>query len=224
MDQKTKRTAGFRLLAAPIVLFMMASSANAAILNVEGGQLLGASDVNVGGTLYDVQFMDGTCITLFSGCGLSTEFAFTTHGDAVLASQALIDQVFLDSVDLGLFDSEPSLTNGCAETNLCGVLTPWDVGRIGTPGISIFIVATVHSLNVGSGEAFTDQVFTPPFNVPLRNHQGPGSLRVLCVLPGCDTGVFAVWTPVVVPEPGTALLMGLGLLGLGVRPGGQRRS
>lgn len=30
-----------------------------------GGQLTGATGVDVGGTLYDVTFMDGTCIAMF---------------------------------------------------------------------------------------------------------------------------------------------------------------
>jgi hypothetical protein len=36
-------------------------------LNVVGGQLLGASNVDVGGNLFNVQFLDGTCIDLFDG-------------------------------------------------------------------------------------------------------------------------------------------------------------
>lgn len=48
------------------------------------GRLFGARNVNVNGTLYDVQFMDGNCISLFTlgpmagGCNEDADFAFQT--------------------------------------------------------------------------------------------------------------------------------------------------
>ena len=33
-----------------------------------GGELRGASGVDVGGTLYDVEFLNASCETVFSGC------------------------------------------------------------------------------------------------------------------------------------------------------------
>ena len=94
------------------VLVLMASGAQAATLNVIGGQLMGASDVLVDGSLYDVQFLDGTCIDLYNGCDEASDFTFQTFAASLLASQALLDQVFLDGVS-GLFDSVPNLTAGC---------------------------------------------------------------------------------------------------------------
>jgi len=76
----------------------------------ERGQLLGASSVDAGGTLYNVEFLDGTCIDLYSGCDEVSDFTFQSFGAAQLASQALLDQVFIDGVD-GLFDSDPTLIN-----------------------------------------------------------------------------------------------------------------
>jgi opacity protein-like surface antigen len=49
-------------------LVLMASSAQAATLDVVGGQLHGAFGVDVNGSLYDVEFLGGTCIELFDGC------------------------------------------------------------------------------------------------------------------------------------------------------------
>lgn len=214
MNLKSGRTAGLGLLAVSIVLLMTVSSGNAATLNVVGGQLFGASGVIVDGASYDVAFLDGSCIDLYGGCDQSTEFAFTTSGDAILASRALIDQVFLDSVDLGLFDSDPSLTNGCTGTTLCGALTPYEVGTTGIPTIRRPVVLTIHSLNLGGEEPFPDQIAALP---PLSTGQGADGPRPpICTFPACDSAVFAVWTPV--PEPGTAILMGFGLLGLVARP------
>ena len=78
-------------------LFLSAAGANAATLNVVDGILYGASDVDVLGQLYDVEFLDGTCIALFSGCDSTSDFAFTTLTGARTAAGALLSQVFVDS-------------------------------------------------------------------------------------------------------------------------------
>ena len=77
-------------LAVPFV----SSSAFAATLNIVGGQLMGASNVLVGGNSYDVQFIEGTCIDLYNGCDEASDFTFQTEAAAILASQALHEQVF----------------------------------------------------------------------------------------------------------------------------------
>src|SRR5688572_27474840 len=78
-------------------------SAEAAVLQVSGGELTGALEVDVGGTLYNVAFVEGTCVDLFSGCDEVSDFTFTSLGGATQASQALLDQVFLDVTE-GNFD------------------------------------------------------------------------------------------------------------------------
>ena len=77
-----------RLLLAA-VLALIASGAQAATLNVVNGQLMGASDVLVDGSLYDVQFLAITsCIDQFDGCDEASDFTFHTLAAATLASQA----------------------------------------------------------------------------------------------------------------------------------------
>ena len=106
------------------VLVLVAGGAQAVTLNVVGGQLMGASGVLVDGGLYDVQFLDGTCIDLYNGCDYVSDFTFQTEASANLASQALLDQVFLDGPS-GNFDSVPGLTNGCNDTTNCVAYTPY---------------------------------------------------------------------------------------------------
>jgi len=118
-----------RYLALALCAWIFAGAAgHAAVLNVDGttGKLLGASGVNVNGTLYDVSFQDGTCNTLFSGCDDKTDFTFQNGPDAEAAAFALLDQVFLD-VAAGRFDSDPSLTAGCSNALICIVHTPFDI-------------------------------------------------------------------------------------------------
>ena len=90
------------------------SSSNAALI-VEMGILKGATGVQVGDRIFDVEFIDGICVDLFNGCDSSDDFDFTDQQSATAAAQALLDQVFIDS-PLGDFDSDPTLTLGCANT------------------------------------------------------------------------------------------------------------
>ena len=77
----------------------------------DGTNLTGATNVNVGGVLYDVEFVDGTCINVFSGCDNAAEdFAFSSVEVATSAANALLSQVFVDTPVNGspeLFDTDP---------------------------------------------------------------------------------------------------------------------
>ena len=154
--------------------------------------MLGASGVIVAGSSYNVEFLDGTCIALYSGCDSVSDFTFQSEAAALLASQALLDQVFLDGPQ-GLFDSSPELTNGCNAVDECRAITPFAINQD-------FRAITWIAINafVEYGDVL----------VPTTWERG------------LSTGVspywtYAVWTPI--PEPGTGLLMGLGLLGLSAR-------
>lgn len=128
-----------------LTAFVSVSQAAVLELIVENGQLMGADNVSVGGSLYDVRFLDGTCIDLFNGCDENTVFTFNTEGDARLAATALIDTVFVDGAD-GLFDMTPSLTYGCESLD-CGVITPYQ-------GIDSMVFLAVEAFNdnpVGDG-------------------------------------------------------------------------
>jgi len=172
-----------------LLLWILGSAAGAATLDVRGGVLYGATGVSVNGTLYDVSFVDGTCIGLFSGCDSQLDFPFSSAAAAVAASQALLEQVFLDG-PLGAFDSNPTLTRGCEaafQIGVCSVFTPVDT-----------LVNNVLADN-NSVEAFD-------------------SVRAAFTLPGEDltpygTVVYGVWAAAV-PEPAPALLwlLGAGLI------------
>jgi hypothetical protein len=196
-----------RKLVLAAVLVLVASGAQAVTLTVIGGQLMGASDVLVDGNLYDVEFLDGTCIERYNGCDDVSDFTFQTLASASLASQALLDQVFLDGVD-GLFDSDPSLTNGCSgpsvEFGACSTWTPYELFPtneiISMTGARNYYPLGYLPDNVGTFIEFFS-VFDSSVNT---------------------ADAFAVWSPSVVPEPSTALLLGLGLTGLAAK--GRRRN
>ena len=167
-----------------------------------GGELRGATGVDVGGILFDVEFLDGTCAELFGGCDEAADFAFQSIEAAEAASLSLLDEVFLDGVE-GMFDADPALTRGCSDPAACIAVTPYD-------RTSLLIAEAARNAAIEGSDAtlpaafdpFSDLRFSPAFT-------------------------WAAWTqkerlPTVIPEPSTALLVGLGLLGLGARPPCQR--
>ena len=108
--------------AALLAVFALAypMSAQAVTLNVDSGtgQLLGATEVDVDGVLYDVDFVEGSCVALFDGCDSTSDFTFTTSTAALAAANALQSQVFTDTV-AGNFNTEPELTFCCYDIASC---------------------------------------------------------------------------------------------------------
>ena len=87
-----------------------------------GGQLIGATNVDVGGNFFDFQFLDGSCFELFSDCDdAANDFDFPGASAAAEAAQELLDQVFSEG---SIFDSDPTLIRGCESSAICIVLVP----------------------------------------------------------------------------------------------------
>jgi len=167
-----------------------AASSHAGLI-VESGELVGATNVVVFGFgTYDVSFEDGTCASVFSGCDQLSDFSFTNYDQVRAASQALLDQVFIDS-ELGQFDSTPALTRGCEDDNKCIALIPYDLTESW--------VFSKNLINASSEEGDKES-----FNSNLGFEQS---------IIGRSNTTFAVFTKVIeVPAPGGALLFGFALM------------
>lgn len=184
----------------------MAVNAHAApVLHVDAGQLLGANNVAVNGVNYNVQFKDGACASLLGQCGSSANFFFNNQSDAEAASHALLSSVFVDSAQ-GLFGSDPTLTNGCINTELCQVFTPFPPTPEGFPSFAI-------ALNYAASVLTADTVQVYITNRPFGDTTN---------IPGYT---YAVWslTPVSeIPEPSTIWLAVLALALLAWKHSTQR--
>jgi len=183
-----------------LVLFVcLSASANALTLNVVDGQLVGASNVDVGGDLYDVLFTDGSCITLFSGCDSNSDFLFTTEAAALAVATALDQQVFVDGAQ-GDFDTVPGLTSDCGYSVVCEVYVPYM-----TNGTTVQVTRVENRAPPGPDEVEGGRLLlTVSTDLSQESENYAATYAVLTA----------------VPEPSTGLLVAIGLAGLGAR---QRR-
>ena len=118
----TATTTIARLLGAAALSLSLATVATQAaavpVALINGsGQLTGATGVVVGALTYNVNFVDGSCISLFGGC-LNASFDFHTNADAIAASQALFTQI------ISGFGNQPVKVFGCGNAQMCTIETP----------------------------------------------------------------------------------------------------
>lgn len=196
---KTVKTV--KLVSAFLLTAWISFAQASVILQIDAnGNLTGAKDVLVNGALYDVQFLDGTCIALFNGCDAPSDFTFTDHIQATYAATALLDLVFIDFSPTALFDSEPQKTIGCSDTDICYVITPFAL----TEPTRAYELDASSANNSSPSNGNPDRVgFSGP------NRASDFSLPIF------HKHTYALWIPVIsAPEPGTIMLLSLGIAGL----------
>ncbi len=190
----------FMIVLIPLTALLLAGSPVGAtpILQIDAsGQLYGATGVDVGGTLYDVEFLNGTCIDLYNECDEVSDFTFQTEQDAKQAAQALLDQVLVN-VAGGDFDDNPKLTKPCSADE-CSLFTPYKIDDF----LVEWEVFSMAAINEDSGEE--DVVRFRNIIWDQNTRGGMGAIG------------YAVWslhTQQPIPGPTTLLLLSSGLLGL----------
>ena len=113
------------------MLFCASGPIWALTYTLNNGLLVGINGVDVNGTLYNVSFVDSSCIALFNGCDVPAEdFPFSDDASTLAASQAILD-LLQDGVD-GEFDTDPNTMNGIT-LGIANLLTPtgfWSNGNV----------------------------------------------------------------------------------------------
>ncbi|GGO70324.1 PEP-CTERM sorting domain-containing protein [Bowmanella pacifica] len=181
------------------VAFLSSLSSHAALIVGANDELLGATGVTVGSYIYDVSFIDGSCQSVYSGCNEISDFTFQDLASANQASQALLDQVFL-----GIYDTIPSLINGCTASEVCFVATAYGFNNTST-----------QSASARNADTINDMVAHPSMSTH-HDHSNPSNGSAARV-------TFAKWSlvgladiPSQIPEPSVWILMLLGLASLGM--------
>lgn len=182
------------------MLALMPVLSQAAVQQFSGATLVGATGVVVNGELYNVTFFDGT---LESGFGSfdPADFDFHSETDAQAAAQALVDQVFTNTVG-GDVDDEPQLTLGITNETQSFTHIPYSVVDLGNaifPG-SINARARNHE------QEFLDSTITQILYEASFDSSIPFVLS-----PGGNPGETINWARfTLVPEPSSLALLGLG--------------
>ncbi len=146
-----------------LALGLSAGISTAATLQIDGnGQLLGATNVAVGGTFYDVAFVDGTCNAVVFGCSGSPGLIFKDAATALLAGAALLNDVLLNTAQ-GDFDSVPSLVNGIDENvGVSFIYTAFDNGA------GFDVVTTLNHQATGLDSITGPFAFNPSIDTSLE--------------------------------------------------------
>jgi hypothetical protein len=130
-------------------------------LDIQNGVLHGATGITVYGQegTYDVEFLGGTCPSVYSPCIGTDNFQFNSVSGVEAASDALMT-LFDDMDDDGFQPGKtPSLVNGCEETS-CAIMTPAYTKPIGPPTYVIEEVLVGVYINHGSVRGGDDYVYT----------------------------------------------------------------
>lgn len=153
-------------------------SVNALTLITDAGQLTGARNVVVNGIDFDVDFIDGTCVELFSGCDSNEDFFFQTFQPAIQASTALNHQVFV-----GEYDDNTAAIRGCEDAQRCDIYTPYI------------------SLNPSRFAHIRAQQFSPGFDLVASNHATGSATFDFTLAPAATYAIWSLSGAVPPPPP-----------------------
>lgn len=196
-----KLTAVAKLIGATF-LFTSSLAAAVTLETDANGQLVGVSGLQVDTELFDVVFVDDSCINAFGGCNDAiSDFTFQTLDDATAASSAL-----LDALANSIFLDQPINIFGCSALEVCGITTPYSLSTT---------QPRVNAATLDIRATFQNGLDSTSFT----------SFLTAADLTDSPSSVYAAYTAVApVPLPAAAWLFvsALGLLGFRVKQRAQQ--
>ena len=176
------------LLAAALVFGAMPASAAVVLKVGANNRLLGATGVEIGKATYNVDFMDGSCATVYGACTRDRfDFKTKADADADAAASALFAQVLKGRY----LSFDPGNITGCAST--CDIV----IARALVDGdVEVTLAA-----NRGNRQIIGTGYLPPNYSTVVDS--------------GLTYAKFTLQVPAAVPEPATwaMMLVGFGMIG-----------
>jgi len=130
----------------------------ATVVTFGGGEITGVTGLEIGGTTYNVQLFDGSCVVGYFGCNEALDLPFTTE---ILAKQAL--GAFLDVVrpafNSAPISNDPTKIFGCTgPIAQCVFNLPFEL----VPGNAVVGPSVNVALGVAANNGFVGLFPVPP--------------------------------------------------------------
>lgn len=179
------------------ILLLSTTGVKATTLIVEDGKLVGATEVLVGNTLYDVTFIDKSAYDIFYNDEYGDYlFLFNSSDLAAAASDALLKYVLIDE-----YNNSPNLTYGITDSIWGLIYTPYQL-----------------SLYCGNETVDAYAVRNNAYGYRQDSTHNAPYLGLYLDFSSSSREVWAVWTlhtsSTVVPEPTTLLMFTIGIFGI----------
>lgn len=144
----------FYLLAGVLVLPLSPAMANEVTWDMDGAQFTGVNGLQVGLDYYDVDFMNGSCLSLFSFCGGSGRYDLAfSQSEAIEASEELLAAI--DNISLA---DDPSALFGI-DTSSGIIFTGYDDDGGGVNGVAVtYVFNGLNTLGTGGSTWAADAV------------------------------------------------------------------